>query len=965
MIEYRWLRIGVLFVFFLSAASTVRAAAVSGQVLDYSGDVFFANAHVELVPLAVEADATQARITTLSDSQGRFQFNQLAAGTYELTAHYVGAGAVVQHLELSAQSNLALQLVLGAAVPVLENIIVVGQQAGHMRSQNQVRAADGLLSVVTADAIGQFPDENVTEALQRVSGVFIERDQGEGRFFGVRGVDPALNSASVNGLSLPSPDSDKRNVALDVVPADLVASLEVTKTATPDQDGDAIGGHINIKNVSGLDFSGMTYQVSGRYYFNEPESDSGNKLSGRYTNHLLLGDGELGVAVNLSTSQRRFSVDTLVADGRWERESGAAFHEELEWHDYQIQRDRDGFALNLDYLTAQQDRYYLRSLYSQFGDHELRNRVEFKLDKGDVDVADAMLLATDTELQRELKDRFEEQTIYSFLLGGENQLGPWTFEYSSGVSLAREIEPDRIDSEFKNKSVDTAGYNGLGSTPEIFYAANGADADDFKLTEIEIENNKAQDRQYVVSADITYQLGSLSGKNELQFGFKHQAREKKNDVNVRIFEDFNDAFAVTPLLTDFTQGSRAYGFGDYGPSISPALTRSFVSEFTAGNAACLLHTYLLDMCPFILDEDNSTLASARDYRMDEDVSALYALQRVEFGALRVVYGLRYEYTRFLASGFNVRELDVPDSPDVNISSVAYHNDYDHFLPSINLRYQPKNDWIVRAAYSKTLARPSFSDLSPTPKSIDIEADGSDVALAVEAGNPSLSPYQSDNIDIAADFVSARFGDFQIAAFYKNIENFIFSADVSSVVDPVTYAGSIAVTDVEIYQPRNGGAAEIVGLDLGWQQYFQSLPAPLDGLLIAANATFSHSSADLGEAAAGNRSRYSALPEQASRVANFTLGYEKNGVDLRLSSSYIAKRLVEIDLASAEDDLYEDSRQQVDFSARLNLGRNLQWFFNVINITEEPTYRYYGERRYLARYEDIGRSYAVGFTYRNF
>ncbi|MYL01673.1 MAG: TonB-dependent receptor plug domain-containing protein [Gammaproteobacteria bacterium] len=124
-----------------------------------------------------------------------------------------------------------------------------------------MRSADNLISVVTSDSIGQFPDENVSEALQRINGVFVERDQGEGRFVGVRGIDPQLNVASINGLNVPAPESDRRNVALDVIPSDLVESLEVTKTLTPDQDGDAIGGTINIKSLSAFDREGMSYKL--------------------------------------------------------------------------------------------------------------------------------------------------------------------------------------------------------------------------------------------------------------------------------------------------------------------------------------------------------------------------------------------------------------------------------------------------------------------------------------------------------------------------------------------------------------------------------------------------------------------------------------------------------------------------------------------------------------------------------
>ena len=123
-----------------------------------------------------------------------------------------------------------------------EHVNVVGQAVSIDKSLKQQRRSDSVESVVSADGVAQLPDENVAEAAQRLPGVSVERDQGEGRFVSVRGLGPDLNSVTINGTLIPSPNSDSRAVALDVLPAELVQSLSVIKTLTPDMDANSLGG---------------------------------------------------------------------------------------------------------------------------------------------------------------------------------------------------------------------------------------------------------------------------------------------------------------------------------------------------------------------------------------------------------------------------------------------------------------------------------------------------------------------------------------------------------------------------------------------------------------------------------------------------------------------------------------------------------------------------------------------------
>ena len=928
---------------------------LTGRVTDQSGEFFFEGALITIHELNLE---------TVSSGGGRFTFNSVPAGDYKMEVSYLGAKPVLNTVRIKDEQTTNHTIKIGKESDVIENVIVYGQGAAVNKAINQMRAADNITSVVTSDFVGQFPDENVSEALQRVAGVFIERDQGEGRFVGVRGISPGLNVSQINGLAIPAPENSTRAVALDVLPSDLVESLEVTKTLTPDMSADSIGGTINVKSLNAFDRSGMYYRFKTEARYNDLEEETEYKYSGAFTNVFQLGEGELGVALSYSNGEKTIGTDNIEVDGGWDNDfedSGIRAAEEVEMRNYEVTREREGIALNLDYHANDSANYYLRSLYSKFSDQEFRNRIEFKLDEGDIsELTETSHVRTDTELQRELKDRFEEQEILSIQIGGENRIDDWKIEYSYGYSEAQEEEPGRIDSQFENGGVSSAGYTSLGETPTLVMSADAMDASTFELDEIVVENNFTDDEKSVFKLDLTRDISIGGNPGYIKFGARYSTREKTNDLDLAVY----DGFAGDPTLAQFVNGSTDFTLGNYGPYIDYRLQRDFVLGAVSGVSECAVGTYDENLCSFELDEDESILGSARDYVIEEDIFAAYLMSRVDVGAWRFVYGLRYEDTAFSAQGFQASEVDVPGEDDVQIVANSFDNDYDNLFPGINLRYKHSDELIIRAAYTESISRPSFGNLNPSPDEIVIEEDGTDIVLEVEAGNPLLEPYESRNLDFSVEYYPGDIGILSAGVFYKQIENFIFNADVSSIADPADYAGSIAVTDAEIFMPLNGEDADLHGLELSWTRQFSELPEPFDGLLMIANATFTDSEADLGLPDGAERSNDSKLTNQADTVANFVIGYEKYGLSLRLSTAFIDERIAEINLEDATNDLYEDTHNQVDFTARYDINDQFQVFFNAININEEPNYRYFGNGRYNAQYDEVGSSYVLGFSYRN-
>ena len=207
--------------FLLPAIGSPQSAStgiVSGIVLDASVETPLPGATVSIQGTSFSAAAGR---------DGRFQLVGVPAGEQKLSVGYLGHEPATTTITVTAGQVLPLEVTLRETVTLREEVTVSATpiQEGQARALNQQRTAPNIVNVISSDQIGQFPDSNAAEATQRIPGVTIERDQGEGRYVAIRGTEPRLNSMMINGERIPSPEGDIRAVALDVVP-DRFARLD-------------------------------------------------------------------------------------------------------------------------------------------------------------------------------------------------------------------------------------------------------------------------------------------------------------------------------------------------------------------------------------------------------------------------------------------------------------------------------------------------------------------------------------------------------------------------------------------------------------------------------------------------------------------------------------------------------------------------------------------------------------------
>src|SRR5690606_34214238 len=184
---------------------------------------------------------------TVSVQTGEYEFLNVPAGTYEVSIHYLGYQPHTQTVMLSSGQNAVLDFSLEAGGTELGEVVVVGDRLrGQAAALNQQKNNPNITNVISADQVGRFPDANIGDALKRVPGITMQNDQGEARDIIIRGLAPSLNSVTLNGDRIPSAEGDNRNVQMDLIPADMIQTIVVNKTLTPDMDADAIGGSVNL-----------------------------------------------------------------------------------------------------------------------------------------------------------------------------------------------------------------------------------------------------------------------------------------------------------------------------------------------------------------------------------------------------------------------------------------------------------------------------------------------------------------------------------------------------------------------------------------------------------------------------------------------------------------------------------------------------------------------------------------------
>lgn len=919
----------------LAFSSSAMAGTIVGTVSDASGTRALESAEVRIVELGRLVETSR---------DGRYRFPDVPAGSYTVEARYVGTDIVRTTVQVGDSGDSYANIALGGNDS--SSIIVIGQVANQASTLSRQRAADGVESVLTRDAIGQFPDQNVAESLRRLPGINILNDQGEGRFVSIRGLDPELNASSVNGVRLPAPESDVRSVALDVISSDIIESIEVKKSLTPDMDADTIGGSIDIKTTSAFDRKKDLFKISAEGSYNDLTEKVSPKGSFDFSTRL---NDAVGVSGGLSYYRRRFATDNMEMDGWDIDDNGNAYADTVEYRDYDVTRKRISASLSFDFKAGESTKLYARGLYSQFDDQEYRRRLTFEMDEAPSSstVNTASFLSDDGEIsvQRDLKDRFESQKIRSLVLGGETEAGPWKAVYSASWAKSSERENGSIDPVRFERKFEDPGELGVtfdyGNPKLTSYAITAGGAAFLDPTEYEFDKverttlSDAQDEEFAVKFDLSREFAMDGGVFTFQAGAKQRWREKSYNATIDVYKGYDGDLT----LADFV-GEQDYGLA----SINPVLGKRSFSNFFASHSA-----------DFELDQfDTDQASNESDYRVDEDITAGYLLGRWDSDKVRLIGGVRIERTRnkiagniltLVEEGDEYQGVEV-DEDTVFVTPQSFKRTYTDWLPSITARYEPVRNVVLRAAGYKSLVRPKLSNLAPRAVIEDDEG---------EFGNPALKPYKAWNADLSIEYYFGRNAALSAGFFYKDIKDYV----VEVTREDVPYNGVI-LDEATTY--ANGPKAKVKGFEFSYSQVYSFLPAPFDGLLTQVNYTYTDAKGRVYTDGDITDPRRIPLPSSSKHTLNLVLGYEKGPLSLRAAGTFRDKYLDELG-GDASEDRYVASHFQLDLSGKYRITDNIRLFAEWVNVTDRPYFAYQNldNRRRLLQYEEYSWTAKFGVT----
>jgi TonB-dependent receptor len=904
------------------SAQSPAAGSISGRVSDASSKLALAGARVSVVGTALE---------TFTSTRGDYLLSEVPAGVHTVVVSYLGYAEATRPASVAAGRATALDFVIGGEAVRMDALVITGSLVGQARAVNQQRAAETLSNFVAADEIGRFPDQNAAESMQRIPGLALYRDQGEGRYIVVRGIRPDLNSVKINGVSMASPERGDRIVALDVMPTDTLGAVEVTKAITPDMDADGLGGAINLKTRSAFDATGRQLQFSAQGQYNNLRDRLSSKFNGTWAD--TFNNGTVGVIFSPTWQARRFGSNNFEEAAGWTLRpvpgnptQQAWFFNELANREYEITRTRYGANGALEFKPDADSFYYVRGTYAKFTDAELRFLYHIPFSEGTLTALnDSSATVTDVRRERlDIRIRRKIQEIGSVVAGGEKTIGAWRLDGRAAYSEGKENRPDELTVRFRK---GTRGSNWTYSFANGAFApkltqtgANLADPSLYnEINRVRLVNAPGKETEFNVGGNARYKFTLADARPAyLKGGLQFRQKEKMAENET---VDHAAPASFTLAANNERQTNTALPYSPGLRNSAPKLGAAFFGNRSAFTATRLLAESEQD-----------------DWTSNEDVFAAYGMGGVTIDQFNVIGGVRHERTRYDARGNEIS--------GTTVRSQSRGRTYEQFLPGLFLRYDLAKQTVLRASVSNTLARPTFDDAA-------FRRTVNPATSRVTEGNPRLKPLEAVNWDASVEHYLPALGLVSAAVFAKDIDNFTYQRVIP---------GGDPATGYELTTFVNGDQGKIRGLEVAWQQQLRFLPAPFDGLGLMANFTWTDSEAKY-PTRAGEKLDFIG---QSKGFGNLALTYEKRGFFVRVAVNVRSPRLREDEPlgADANTDRWVDRQQQLDVTASYRLSRNWEVFAEGLNLNDEPFRVYFGKNSHrFVQFEEYGWSANFGVRWK--
>lgn len=891
-----------------------KQGTVRGRIVDGSKQI--------LPGASIYIDKLHTGVT--SDINGFYTLPNLDPGTYTLKVSYVGYDPVLINITIPEGKTLEKDVVMKEGVE-LQEVVIGGALQGQNRAINAQKSNLGITNIVSADQVGKFPDSNIGDALKRISGINVQYDQGEARFGQVRGTSADLSSVTINGNRVPSAEGDTRNVQLDLIPADMVQTIEVNKVITPDMDADAIGGSINL----------VTKNSPYKRIISATAGSGWNKVSEKAQTNLGFTYGDkffndkLGLIVSASYQYAPSGSDNT--EFEWgQTDAGELYLKNYEIRQYYVTRERQSYSAALNWDITSNHKLFFKGIFNNRNDWENRYRTTLKdLNKKSVDNTADVRIQTKGGTPDNKNARLEQQRTMDFTLGGEHLLGKVSVDWNVSYAKASEERPNEryIDYVLKKQKFtpDLSDLRKPYYSPQSGYKMTLDNS--FSLKEVTEEQEDIQEKDFKLNLNLEFPLRKGEFGNKLKFGGKLVAKSKDKEKDHYGYEPLNeDGFDSSSFTNIVSQNRDGFMPGDKYKA------GSFISKDYLGN---------LDLNNSSLFKKTQTLKEiAVSFNAKETVTAGYLRFDQNLGKKwKMMAGVRLENTHIKYSGMNY-DANKDELTHTAESKKSYLN----VLPSLLVKYDANDELKVRASFTNTISRPKYSALIPN---VNITKDDE-----ISMGNPDLDATISYNLDLSADYYFKSIGLVSAGVFYKRINDFIVDQRISDYV----YNGE---TYQKFTQPKNAGNADLLGVELGYQRDFGFIAPALKHFGFYGNYTYTYTRvSDFNFEGRENESGLR-LPGSPKNTANASLYYERSGLNVRLSYNYASSFIDEMGKTKFEDRYY-DAVNYLDLNASYTFAKHYTFYVEANNLLNQPLRYYQGSKDLTAQVEYYGVKMNAGF-----
>ncbi|MBO4986068.1 MAG: TonB-dependent receptor [Bacteroides sp.] len=914
-----------------------KQGAIHGRVID--------NANQILPGASIFIE--QLHTGVISDVNGFYTMPNLEPGTYVVKVTYVGYNPVEMKLTVPAGRTIEKDIMLEEGVE-LQQVEVKGAFHGQRKAVNMQKNSMGIKNVVSADQVGKFPDANIGDALKRINGINVQYDMGEARFGQVRGTAADLTSVTVNGNRIPSAEGDTRNVQLDLIPADMVQTIEVSKVVTSDMDGDAIGGAINLvtKNTPYKRVLNATAGSGYNWVSDKLQLNLGLTYGDRYFND------KLGVMLAASYQNAPGGADNTEFEYDVD-DDGNVYLDKAEVRQYYVTRERQSYSLATDYKFNADHRISFKGMYNRRSDWENRYRITYKK-LNDAASKQSIVLQTKGGAANNRNARLELQQTMDFTLDGEHTFGKLNMDWAASYSRASEDRPNEryFGVEMKGKKnsdyfEDFSFVNAGGRNPYPSKGLGDVSNYSWSIDELTDANEDIRENEWKFKLNFELPLSKGIYGNKLRFGAKYTDKSKEKETHcydyIAPYEDAYDEAWMNQLSGQIRSGFMPDG--NY-PVNTPFVTKQYLGSLSLNPAQSGAYE--------LLEE------ASGNYSATERITSAYLRLDQQLGSkLDLVLGLRMEHTALKYSGYNWVVDDLEDEQGRLISTGEKKHNYVNWLPSILLKYNASDDLKLRASFTKTLARPKYSALIPNISYNIAEEEAT-------FGNPNLKPTTSYNFDLSGEYYFESVGLISLGFFYKNVKDVVVEEKWKSTNDPNIPDGLLNEdgdpVKYEITKPVNAYDADLLGVEFAYQRDFGFIAPALKCVGFYGTYTYTHSSTknhkfEHRTLEEGEKIKMTGSPEH---TANASLYYENKGLNVRLSYNFASDFVDEFGTVAALDRYY-DKVNYLDLNAAYTFGKNFKTTFYVEanNLLNQPLRYYQGNKERTMQTEYYGMRLNAG------